>query len=65
MKTRGPAARAGLVEGDVIVKVGSREVASADDAAKELDRVQPGRSVGVYLLKSRGAEVFATLRREQ
>jgi serine protease Do len=65
VKTRGPAARAGLVEGDVIVKVGSREVASADDAAKELDRVQPGRSVGVYLLKSRGAEVFATLRREQ
>jgi serine protease Do len=63
VRARGAAAIAGLAEGDVIVKVGSREVASADEAAKELDRVQPGRSVGVYLLKARGTEVFATLRR--
>ena len=64
LKPRGPAGRAGLTEGDVIVKVGSKEVASAEDAAAELERVQPGRSVGVHVLKARGSEMFATIRRE-
>jgi hypothetical protein len=48
----------------VIIKVGNREVAGADEAARELERVTPGRSVGVLVLKPRGAEMFATLRRE-
>ena len=64
VRPRGPAARALIAEGDVITKIGSREVSSAEDAAKELERVQPGRSVGVFVLRSRGSEVFVTLRRE-
>ena len=64
VRARGPAARQGISEGDVIIKVGSREVANADEAARELERVAPGRSVGVYVLKAHGAEMFATLRRE-
>ena len=42
LRPRGPAGRAGLTEGDVIVKVGSREVTTAEDAATELERVAPG-----------------------
>jgi S1-C subfamily serine protease len=64
LRPRGPAGRAGLTEGDVIVKVGSKDVTSAEDAAAELERVQPGRSVGVHVLKARGSEMFATIRRE-
>jgi serine protease Do len=64
LKPRGPAGRAGLTEGDVIVKVGSREVTTAEDAATELERVAPGRSVGVHVLRARGSEMFATIRRE-
>ncbi|MEO5821576.1 MAG: trypsin-like peptidase domain-containing protein [Vicinamibacteraceae bacterium] len=64
LKPRGPAGRAGLSENDVIVKVGSKDVASAEDAAAELERVQPGRSVGVHVLRARGSEMFATIRRE-
>jgi serine protease Do len=64
LKPRGPAGRAGLAEGDVIIKVGNREVASAEAAAAELERVAPGRSIGVYVLRARGSEVFATIRRE-
>jgi serine protease Do len=65
LRPRGPAFRAGLQEGDVITKVGSREVTSADEAVAELERVAAGRSVGVYVLRARGSEVFATIRREQ
>jgi serine protease Do len=64
LRPRGPAGRAGLSELDVIVKVGNKEVASADEAATELERVQPGRSVGVHVLRARGSEMFATIRRE-
>ena len=64
LRPRGPAGRAGLSELDVIVKVGNKEVSSADEAATELERVQPGRSVGVHVLKARGSEMFATIRRE-
>ena len=64
LKPRGPAGRAGLAEYDVIVKVGSREVTTAEDAATELERVSPGRSVGVHVLRARGSEMFATIRRE-
>ena len=64
LRQRGPAGRAGLSQGDVIVKVGNKEVSSADEAAAELERVQPGRSVGVHVLKARGSEMFATIRRE-
>jgi serine protease Do len=64
VRARGPAARQGIGEGDVIIKVGNRDVADAEAAARELERVAPGRSVGVLVLKPRGAEMFATLRRE-
>jgi serine protease Do len=65
LRPRGPAGRAGLSEGDVIIKVGSREVSSAEDAAAELEKVQPGRSIGVHVLRARGSELFATIKREQ
>jgi hypothetical protein len=39
-------------------------VSSADDAATDRERVQPGRSVGVHVLRARGSEMFATIRRE-
>ena len=64
VRPRGPAARQGITEGDVIIKVGTREVGTADEAARELERVAPGRSVGIYVLRQKGAEMFATLRRE-
>ena len=64
VRPRGPADRAGLRENDVVTRVGEVEVADADAAARELQRVQAGRTVGLYYVRE-GAEVFATLRKEQ
>ena len=50
VRPRGPADRAALREGDVIIRVGRNDVADADAAARELQRVQAGRAVGIYLL---------------
>jgi serine protease Do len=63
VRPRGPADRATLREGDVITRVGSNEVAGADEAARELQRVQAGRAVGIHLLRQ-GQEVFVTMRKE-
>jgi serine protease Do len=63
VRPRGPADRASLREGDVIVRVGRNDVADADAAASELQRVQAGRAVGIHLLRA-GQEVFVTMRKD-
>ena len=62
VRPRSPAERAGLRENDVIIRVGSEEVADADAAARELQRVAAGRAIGVYIVRN-GNEVFVTMRR--
>ncbi len=62
-RPRGPADRAGLRQNDVITRVGSTEVIDADSAVRELQRVQSGRAVGVYVLRQ-GAEIFVTMRKD-
>ena len=51
VRARGPADRAAIREGDVIIRVGPNEIEDADAAARELQRVQAGRAVGIYLLR--------------
>jgi hypothetical protein len=47
----------------VIIRVGRNEVEDADSAARELQRVQAGRAVGIYLLRQ-GQEIFVTMRKD-
>ncbi|QCQ90316.1 S1C family serine protease [Rhodococcus sp. SGAir0479] len=47
-----PAAGAGIVEGDVIVKVGDRTVASADELVVAVHDQKPGQPVTVQLIRS-------------
>ena len=48
----GPAAKAGIAEGDVIVKVGDRSVGNADELIVAVQEHQPGQSVPVVLTRS-------------
>jgi S1-C subfamily serine protease len=48
----GPAAKAGIQEGDVIVKVGARAVGNADELVVAVQAHQPGESVPVVLTRS-------------
>ena len=57
------AARQGIPEGDVIVRLGRTKSASADDAMRELQRVQVGQAIGVRLYRG-GEEMFFTMRKE-
>ncbi|TQF65539.1 PDZ domain-containing protein [Rhodococcus spelaei] len=52
----GPAQQAGIVEGDVIVKVGDRTVANADELVVAVHQQSVGQSVPVQLIRS-GREV--------
>jgi serine protease Do len=63
VRPRSVAARQGITEGDVIVRLGRTEIASAQDAMTELQKVQVGQAVGVRLYRS-GQEMFFTLRKE-
>jgi serine protease Do len=63
VRPRGPADRASIRENDVIIRVGSNDVADADATARELQRVQAGRAVGVYLIRQR-QEIFVTMRKD-
>jgi serine protease Do len=63
VRPRSVAARQGITEGDVIVRLGRSEVTSADDAMRELQRVQVGQAIGVRLYRS-GQEMFFTMRKE-
>ena len=63
VRPRGPADRAAIREGDVIIRVGRNDVADADAAARELQRVQAGRAVGIYLIRQK-QEIFVTMRKD-
>lgn len=54
VESNSPAERAGLQRGDLITKVGDGEVTSPDDVASALDRLQPGATLALHLV--RGAE---------
>ncbi|MFI9509231.1 trypsin-like peptidase domain-containing protein [Nocardia sp. NPDC052566] len=57
-----PAARAGIVEGDVIVKVGDREVTSADELTVAVQSNRIGQTVNVQLIRDgRQVDVPVTL----
>ena len=51
MQDGGPAAAAGIVEGDVIVKVGDRSVANADELVVAVHEHHPGESVPVEIVR--------------
>jgi serine protease Do len=57
------AARAGLAEGDVIVRVGRENVANAVDASRELGRVPSGGTAFLRVLRN-GQETFVSVAKE-
>ena len=58
----GAAADAGIQAGDVILKVGERDIASAKDMRRALsDAKSRGRSRALVLVKSGGAERYVAL----
>jgi S1-C subfamily serine protease len=52
--TDGPAAGAGIKEGDVIVKIGATVIAGAEDVGATLDTLHPGDRVTVELVNHSG-----------
>jgi len=56
-----PAFEAGIVGGDVITRLGSSAIQSLDDMEQAVDRLQPGQSVAVRLVR-RGAPLFLAIR---
>jgi S1-C subfamily serine protease len=66
----GPAEHAGLAEGDVILRMGNRDVANVDDVGKVLAATSVGTEVPVTVFRvdpktGTGREVQAKLRVEQ
>jgi serine protease Do len=59
----GPAARAGLGEGDVILQVNRRKVESATDASRELQKTRSG-GTAMLLIWRKDQEIFITLKRD-
>jgi serine protease Do len=59
----GPAARAGLRQGDVITRVNRSTVASSADASRLLQEVQSGGTALLHILRQ-GELVFLTVRKE-
>ena len=57
------AARAGLAEGDVIVRVGRENVTSATEASRELGRVSAGGTAFLRVLRN-GQETFVAVTKE-
>ncbi len=51
VRADGPAGRAGIVEGDVIVRVGDRSVASADELVVAVNATAIGESVPVQIVR--------------
>lgn len=60
----GPAADAGIEEGDLIVAYQDRPVSAADDLHRELTEEAIGRSVRLTVVKERGAEAVVVTPRE-
>jgi serine protease Do len=54
--TNGPAAAAGIREGDVIVEVDGGSIEAAADLGRVLDTLKPGDEVGVQVIGSDGQE---------
>ena len=52
--TDGPAAGAGIVQGDVIVSVDGSEIASSIDLGRVLDGLDPGQTVPVEVVSVSG-----------
>ena len=52
----GSAAKAGLNEGDVVLKIGTKEVNSASSLQEEIGKMRPGDKVTVTLRTSKGNE---------
>ena len=52
----GSAAKAGLNEGDVVLKIGTKEVNSAASLQEEIGKMRPGDKVAVTLRTSKGNE---------
>lgn len=63
VRPRGAAFRAGVQEGDVLIRVGRVEVHSAADTTRELQKVQAGQAVAIRLYRN-GEETFLTMRKE-
>jgi len=59
----GAAARSGLAEGDVILRVNRQKVASAAEANRELQRVESG-GTAFMLIWRRNQEVFVPLKKD-
>ena len=57
------AARAGLAEGDVIVRVGRENIANATDASRELGRIPSGGTAFLRVLRN-GQETFVAVTKE-
>jgi serine protease Do len=58
----GPAAKAGLKAGDLIVKLGDRPIEDARDLRRALERAEPGQEVVVQVLRDgRDLELTVTL----
>jgi serine protease Do len=58
------AARAGLSEGDVIVRVGRENVSNAVEASRELGRVPSGGTAFLRVVRNGGQETFVAVAKE-
>ena len=58
-----PAARAGLAEGDIIVRVGRENVSNVAEASRELGRVPSGGTAFLRVLRG-GQESFVAVTKE-
>ena len=58
-----PAARAPIARGDIILQVNRNPVSSPAEASRELNRVDPGSTAFLLILRN-GQETFVTVRRE-
>jgi serine protease Do len=63
VEPQSPAARAGIMPGDVILRVNRRPVSSAAEASRELGQVPSGGTAFLLVLKN-GAETFLTITKE-
>ena len=56
-----PAAAGGIQGGDVVTRLGSSAIQSMEDFERAVERLQPGQSVAVRLIR-RGSPLFLAIR---